>query len=103
MSYEDGSTYSGFCKGKKKHGKGVQKWENGASYTGYFKNDLFHDKDAVSVYEDGSTYQGGFKRGERHGGYGKETGKGTLTFKNGDSFVGSWKYDVMHGKGEEKQ
>lgn len=40
---------------------------------------------------DGSIYDGMWR-------FGKRSGLGTLYFRNGDVFQGSWRDDVMHGK-----
>jgi hypothetical protein len=99
-----------------------------SGYTGEFSNGEYNGF-GTQVYEDGSKYIGQFKDGDRHGKgkmvdvNGKatsgiyikgrlddgtnnfecsgdcENGQGTLSYYNGDKYIGQWKAGKKHGKG----
>jgi hypothetical protein len=59
-SYKDGSNYSGYKLGEKKHGYGVLLLTNGSKYEGDWKNDLMNGIGKL-FYDNGAlAYDGGF-------------------------------------------
>ena len=114
LTLTDGSTYIGYWKAGKKHGRGIQedvtkkrydgdwvsgkyngqgslKLPSGASYVGSWKAGK-KDGKGVLILPCGDSYDGEFKDD-------KKGGIGTYTYANGDRYVGGWKDDVYSGKG----
>lgn len=77
-----------------KHGFGEEYYSNGKKkYKGLFRNNQYHDANAVLYDENGNIkYEGGFKDGKRSC-YG-------ISYKNGlVEYIGQWSNDKYHGYG----
>ena len=59
---------------------------------GSFSNNLYDGYGTFKWIEEGITYEGRWKEGKFHS-------KGSLTYANGDKFVGFFKYGLKEGKG----
>ena len=80
---------SGNCQ----NGTGTYRYTATSKYTGQFQNAVRHGKGKM-VYSDGSVYEGLFN-------FGKKQGEGgTITYINGDRYVGRWASDYPNGKGK---
>ena len=111
--------YVGEYKHDKKHGKGIQSYENGTIYEGDWANGQRNGHGVLSralcgterqriysglwkndkptgfglkVYDDGGVYEGEFKDGLRDG-------VGSMYYENGDIYLGRWFEDKKHGIG----
>ncbi len=85
----DAQCISGNCQ----TGTGTYRYSTTSKYTGQFQNALRHGNGKMT-YPDGSVYDGPFN-------YGKKSGEGgTITYINGDRYVGHWSNDYPNGKGK---
>lgn len=80
---------SGNCQ----NGTGTYRYSATSKYTGLFVNGLRHGKGKM-IYADGSVYDGPFLYGKKHG------DAGTITYVNGDKYIGQWSGDYPNGKGK---
>lgn len=80
---------SGNCQ----NGIGTYRYSAASKYTGQFQNALRHGKGKMT-YADGSVYEGPFNVGKKHG------EDGTITYINGDRYVGRWANDYPNGMGK---
>merc|ERR1712178_106560 len=55
---DDGSTYTGYFKNDKAHGKGIYVDKNGNTYKGMFKNDKIHGKGTWIETDQGNNWPG---------------------------------------------
>ena len=77
---------------KKRHGRGIQIWNNGRRYEGYWKqNKKIKGK---LIYSNGDIYEGEFLNDKAHG-------YGIYTYIDGTKYEGNWKNDKKDGKGKE--
>ena len=103
LIYADGSTYDGEWLDGKWHGQGIFAYADGRTIVG-----AWEDIDSGSVeegrgrvfkgtgtmtYENGDIFVGDRMNGDW-------TGQGTFAFVNGDQYVGEWKNNKYHGRGE---
>ncbi|HLP95084.1 MAG TPA: caspase family protein [Saprospiraceae bacterium] len=80
---------SGDCK----NGAGIFRYSANSQYNGQFRNGYPYGM-GVMVYADGAVYEGIFFYGIKSG------EKGTITYVNGDKYIGQWSDDFSNGKGE---
>lgn len=113
VMFKNGDVYEGEVKEFKRHGKGVNRYNDGSVYEGMFVDDYrdgegklvkgkycyegMWKKDkkegnGFELMENGEKYCGEYKNGMKEG-------NGVFVFKNGDSYKGEWKKDLMDGKG----
>ena len=113
--YIDNSIYEGNFLNGDKSGKGKYTFPNGEYYEGNFKNDLYEGEGIYEWPEEGRKYQGQFHSGNIEGkgmtqyndgsiykgNYvgGLKQGEGSFTWNNGQTFVGNWLNNELHGKG----
>ena len=108
------SSYEGYLKNGRPHGRGTQRHPAGAEYTGDFKNGR-RDGRGLMTWPNGNRYAGAFSEGWPHGdgvfiGEGRERyhgqyvegrwhGFGVHTRRNGDSYMGEFAQNKYHGQG----
>lgn len=104
-SYPSGTYYDGEWNDDMMHGRGIYSFANGDLYDGEWADDkrygyggkeIIHNMMMSVVFtfaKHGCKYEGEFK--------GVREGKGTLIWKNGDTFEGQWKMNSRSGKGNE--
>jgi len=80
---------SGNCQ----NGTGTFRYSAESKYTGQFLNGSRHGNGKMT-YSDGSVYEGPFRVGRKHG------EDGTISYINGDRYVGQWVKDYPNGKGK---
>lgn len=113
--YIDGSVYEGNFENGVKSGHGKYTFPNGEYYEGNFENDLYEGEGVYEWPEEGRRYQGQFHLGNIEGngvsqysdgsvykGHyigGVKQGEGSYTWNNGQTFVGNWLNNVLHGNG----
>jgi hypothetical protein len=113
--YVDGSVYEGNFVNGEKCGHGKYTFPNGEYYEGNFKDDLYEGEGVYEWPEEGRRYQGQFHLGNIEGngtsqysdgsvykGHyvgGVKQGEGTYTWNNGQTFVGNWLNNELHGNG----
>lgn len=96
IGYKNGATYTGYMKGRKRHGKGVFIFSDEAQYDGEWVDDvacgfgIFQKKDEDTKI----VYEGEWKNNVAHG-------NGKLFQKNIVVYEGNWLNDVAEGKGAE--
>jgi hypothetical protein len=83
--------YTGQMKNGELNGWGVLKFDNGDHYEGGFKDGQFHGFGRMEWRAFGDAYEGTFC-------YGKKSGKGKLTLRDGFSYDGYWE-DNRNGRG----
>jgi hypothetical protein len=77
----------------KKHGRGIQLWNEGSKYYGYWIKDKASIKGKL-IHFDGDIYDGEWSED-------KPNGKGVYIHIDGTVYTGDWKDDKQHGKGKE--
>ena len=77
----------------KRHGKGVQKWNDGSVYEGYWSNDKANGKGRL-IHANGDVYEGDWLDD-------KASGKGIYIHNDGAKYEGEWLFDKQHGFGME--
>ena len=77
----------------KRHGRGIQKFQNGSKYEGYFIADSASIKGKLT-HSNNDIYEGSWKNG-------KADGYGTYIHNDGAKYEGYWKNDKQDGKGIE--
>ncbi len=93
--YRVGATYKGGWKNNKKHGFGVQIWDQGNKYEGEWANGkrsgsgMFWQMEGKRLRK---VYSGKWKKGLKNG-------PGVYFYKNGDRYEGEWREGVREGKG----
>lgn len=94
----DGQKYVGEFKNNSYNGQGTLIAPGFGEYTGQFKDDLPNGKVVITIIEDdsygdlsGSIYEGKVKNAIPT--------YGTLTYKNGDKYIGNFKDGQLNGKG----
>tara|TARA_R100000908_G_C3752888_1_gene147338 strand:+ start:2361 stop:3332 length:972 start_codon:yes stop_codon:yes gene_type:complete len=101
-SYVSGEKYVGNWKNGKKHGKGTFYYSDGQVLKGEWCKDNFikgnkYDAEGVFITDEveinGLLYKGDFNENCHL------SGKGEAKLKNGNSYKGEFKYNVLHGKG----
>ena len=113
--YNDGSVYEGNFLHGEKNGQGKYTFPNGEYYEGNFKNDLYEGEGVYEWPQEGRRYQGQFHLGNIEGngvsqysdgssysGHyvgGVKQGEGSYTWNNGQTFIGNWLNNELHGKG----
>lgn len=114
-TYIDGSKYEGNFLNGLKCGQGKYTFPNGEYYEGNFKDDLYEGDGVYEWPEESRKYQGQFHCGNIEGkgitqyydgsvykgNYiaGIKQGEGMFTWNNGQTFVGNWLNNELHGKG----
>lgn len=114
MRWANGDVYEGQWSDGHMHGKGVLTTASGDRYQGSFVVDE-REGQGVLTRRNGERYEGLWKEGKRNGkgllskpGVGvisarwnddKPAGDATVTFANGELFVGALQNDLPHGKG----
>ena len=95
VEYENKAIYYGeWNKGtNKKHGRGIQVWNDGSKYEGYWKDDKANVYGKL-YHADGDIYEGEWLDDKAHG-------HGTYTHIDGAKYEGNWKDDKQEGKGKE--
>ncbi|CAK4353010.1 unnamed protein product [Aphanomyces euteiches] len=93
-------TYVGDFLHGRPHGHGLWTFKNGDIYEGAVQQGCFHGRGKYT-YKDGSWYDGEFIADEasKMAGRGRKHGQGTRQWANGNSYVGAWAHDRMHGHG----
>ena len=86
--------YTGEILNGKRHGKGVQIWDDGAKYDGNWENDKSNGY-GTFYHTDGDVYQGYWKNN-------RANGKGVYISSDGGRYEGYWIDDVQNGFGTEK-
>jgi len=95
INYPNGDYYIGEIKNNKPNGKGKMFRANGNWEEGVFVNGDMHGQ--------GASYNGYHKRNDRgQYNYGKRTGKGVMTWSDGDRYEGEWNENGANGKGQYK-
>ena len=113
--YTDNSIYEGYFINGNKNGQGKYTFSNGEYYEGNFKDDLYEGEGIYEWPEEGRKYKGEFHIGNIEGngmtqysdgsiykGHyigGIREGEGSFTWNNGQTFVGNWLNNELHGKG----
>ena len=114
--------YSGECLESRANGQGTMTKANGDSYMGQWREGRYHGQGTLTLAH-GSKYIGQFQHGDRHGrgteyslgwrnrddlvGYmyegewkhDKWSGKGVMTWRNGNKYVGHYERGYEHGFG----
>lgn len=109
--YIDGDLYFGRFVNGRRHGLGLEEFQNGEYYFGHFNEDLFHGEGLYlwsqeeyffGHFELGQKvwgrlegpvkYQGGFQNNRRHG-------EGTCWYPSGEIYTGEWLNGKKHNKG----
>ena len=95
VEYENKAIYYGEWEkiGNKRHGRGIQVWEDNNRYEGYWKEDRANVKGKFT-YSDGDIYEGEWLK-DRPYGY------GVYIRKDGPKYEGFWKEDTLEGLGKE--
>eukprot|EP01083_Nonionella_stella_P058152 152407_1 len=77
------------------YGKGTLTGQTGDKYAGNFDENYKYSGHGTFTWVTGSAvkYVGEFENNMR-------SGKGTCTFKNGDTYVGNWANDKQNGQGK---
>ena len=88
------ATYTGEVLNGKRHGKGIQTWDDGAKYEGNWENDKSNGY-GTFYHTDGDVYQGYWKNN-------RANGKGVYISADGGRYEGYWIDDVQNGFGTEK-
>ena len=91
VKYNEGTSYVGELKNRKKHGKGRLTDPNGSVYQGDFHNDKIEGF-GVFKGQDGTEYRGEWKNGMQHG-------LGRELWTDGSYYEGTYKMGLKHGKG----
>ena len=113
--YIDNSKYEGDFVNGEKNGHGKYTFSNGEYYEGNFKNDLYEGEGIYEWPEEGRKYKGEFHCGNIEGNGetqyndgssykgkyigGIKQGEGSYTWNNGQTFIGNWLNNELHGKG----
>ncbi|XP_065668917.1 uncharacterized protein LOC100200535 isoform X2 [Hydra vulgaris] len=90
FEYDDGSVYSGFFLGSKRHREGTMMWPNQMTYKGEWEDDERNGYGTLE-YTSGELYEGQWKND-------KQDGFGTFIDANGDSVSCKWKNGQRHGE-----
>ena len=85
------ATYTGEVHNGKRHGKGIQIWDDGAKYEGNWENDKSNGY-GTFYHTDGDVYQGYWKNN-------RANGKGVYISSDGGRYEGFWIDDVQNGFG----
>ncbi|TDQ09440.1 serine/threonine-protein kinase [Pedobacter metabolipauper] len=85
------SVYSGKVRDGVPDGKGLQTFANGSVYNGNFSKGLYSGKGSLTT-ADGDKYVGNWSAGIKT--------SGTLYYKDGSFYKGSFKRDLKHGSGK---
>ena len=88
------AVYTGEVLNGKRHGKGIQIWDDGAKYEGNWENDKSNGY-GTFYHTDGDVYQGYWKNN-------RANGKGVYISSDGGRYEGYWIDDVQNGFGTEK-
>ena len=88
------AVYTGEVLNGKRHGKGIQVWDDGAKYEGNWENDKSNGY-GTFYHTDGDVYQGYWKNN-------RANGKGVYISSDGGRYEGYWIDDVQNGFGTEK-
>ena len=88
------AVYIGQVLNGKRHGKGIQIWDDGAKYEGSWENDKSNGY-GTFYHIDGDVYQGYWKNN-------RANGKGVYISSDGGRYEGEWIDDVQNGFGTEK-
>ena len=80
------ATYTGEVLNGKRHGKGIQVWDDGAKYEGNWENDKSNGY-GTFYHTDGDVYQGYWKNN-------RANGKGVYISADGGRYEGYWIDDV---------
>ena len=88
------ATYTGEVLNGKRHGRGIQIWDDGAKYEGNWENDKSNGY-GTFYHTDGDVYQGYWKNN-------RANGKGIYISSDGGRYEGYWIDDVQNGFGTEK-
>ena len=88
------AVYTGEVLNGKRHGKGIQVWDDGAKYEGSWENDKSNGY-GTFYHTDGDVYQGYWKNN-------RANGKGVYISADGGRYDGYWIDDVQNGLGTEK-
>lgn len=125
MTYKSGGKYVGTWSGGKRQGKGKMVWSDGQWYEGDWQDDQAHGQGVMKNFSYVSglklDYKGGMANGKFHGSgvayiykaNGSEAyryegqyvdgfmndSSGTISFANGDKYVGGVKNDLLDGRG----
>jgi hypothetical protein len=92
LIYPDGTYYEGNFKNDLYEGEGIYEWpEEGRKYKGEFHCGNI-EGNGETQYNDGSLYKGKYIGGIKQG-------EGSYTWNNGQTFIGNWLNNELHGKG----
>lgn len=90
FTYSQGEYVGEWYEGKR-HGYGIERFNQGEVYEGYWELDLYHGHGEM-VYEDASRFEGFYCRGKWHG-------EGVRTLETGDQITGVFQDGLLNGSG----
>lgn len=90
FTYSQGEYVGEWYEGKR-HGYGIERFNQGEIYEGYWEMDLYHGHGEM-IYEDSSRYEGFYCRGKWHG-------EGVRTLEAGDQIIGVFHDGLLNGSG----
>ncbi|EGR30444.1 IQ calmodulin-binding motif family protein, putative [Ichthyophthirius multifiliis] len=89
------AVYKGQWLNGKRHGRGIQFWQDGSVYQGEWENDKANGNGRL-IHADGDYYEGQWIDD-------KAQGKGKFVHIDGHQYQGDWIEDLQHGYGIEEQ